>query len=249
MYKKINGLVIGRNRFSEAHAYVKILTDEGIISFVGHGVMSPKNKSFSACQPYTYGEFVLKVTGERISLSEASAECHLIRQGADFEKISLANYVIEMARETSFDTSDAPDILALTYITLYTIDRTDTPSDIVKAVFELRLASALGFQPDFSGCVVCEKEITEGTFLISEGGFICSDCHLGESARAVGVSGGLVKALKHLFEISPKEAFGIRFKDSVERTAFTTLAERFSLEHLDSAHSALTFYKDNIKNF
>lgn len=248
MYKKINGLVIGRNRFSEAHAYVKILTDEGIISFVGHGVMSPKNKSFSACQPYTFGEFVLKVTGERISLSEASAECHLIRQGADFEKISLANYVVEMARETSFDISDAPDILALTYITLHTIDRTDTPSDIVKAVFELRLASALGFMPDFSGCMSCEREITGGAFLISEGGFICSDCER-EDVRAVKVTSGLVKALKHLFEISPKEAFGIRFKDSVERTAFTTLAERFSLEHLDSAHTALAFYKDNIKNF
>lgn len=248
MYKTVDGIVIGRNRFGDAHAYIKILTSEGIISFVGHGVMSPRNKNFSGCQPYTFGEFLLSVKGESVSLKEASPKTHLIRQGADFEKISLANYVIEMARETSFDTLDAPDILALTYITLYTIDRTDTPSDIVKAVFELRLSSALGFHPDFSECIACGKEIKEGFFLTLDGGFLCRDCNFDDLSK-VDVSENLFGAMKMLFDMPIKDAFGIRFSDPVERNAFVTLAERFSLAHLDSAHSALKFYKDNIKNF
>ena len=249
MFKTIEGLVLKRTRFSDSHAYIKILTKEGLVTFLAHGIMSPKNKNSISCQPYTYSEFVLKGTGESFSLSSASTICHLIKQGVDFEKLSLANYIISMASDTAFDVEDAPEILTLTCTTLKVLGSTDTPVKIVKAVFELRLMASLGFYPDFSGCLKCRKSSKDAHFILDEGGFICDDCFFDENRRAVKVDSELIGALKHLFELPLKSAFGIRFADSVRETAFITLAERFSIEHLDCATSALNFYKDNIKNF
>ncbi|MBQ7897313.1 MAG: DNA repair protein RecO [Clostridia bacterium] len=249
MYKTIEGLVLRRTRFSDSHAYVRILTNEGIITFLAHGIMSPKNKNSISCQPYTYSEFVLKVSGESCSLSSATTLRHMIKQGVDFERLSLSNYVVSMANDTAFDVTDAPEILALTCTALKVIDSTDTPSDIIKAVFELRLMAGLGFLPDLDGCLKCGKSNGEGFFLFEEGGFVCQDCHIDETRRAVRVDGELMGALRLLFEMPLKNAFGIRFSDPVKKNAFITLAERFSLEHLDCAGDALNFYKENIKNF
>ena len=248
MYKKIEGLVLSRNRFGESHAYVKILTKEGIITFLGHGIMSIKNKSFTACQPYTYSEFVLKVSGENISLSSADTIIHLIKQGVDFERLSLANYFISLASDTAFDGEDAESILSLVCHALKNVGNPDSPVDIIKAVYELRLTAALGFFPDFTECMVCGKK-KEGLFIPSEGGIICSDCMTVERDDGIKVSRSLIEGITRLLSLPPKEAFGIRFSDEGMRNAFITLAERFSLEHLDCAVRALKFYKDNLINY
>lgn len=249
MYKKIEGLVLKRTRFSDSHAYIRILTNEGIITFLAHGIMSSKNKNSVSCQPYTYSEFVLKISGENFSLSSASTICHLIKQGVDFERLSLANYVVSLANDTAFDTADAPEILALTCTALKVIDSTDTPSEIIKAVFELRLTASLGFYPDLDGCMKCSQTAESAYFLLDEGGFVCENCFYDEEKRAVKIDRELINALKKLFELPFMSAFGIRFSDTVRKTAFITLAERFSLEHLDCATQALNFYKENMKNF
>ena len=249
MYKKIEGLVLSRNRFGESHAYVKILTKEGIITFLGHGIMSTKNKSFASCQPYTFSEFVLKVSGENISLSSADTITHLIKQGVDFERLSLANYLITLANDTAFDTDDAESILSLVCHALKNAGKPEAPVDIIKAVYEIRLTAALGFLPDLTSCIVCGKEKTGGLFIPSEGGIICPDCERIEREDGIKVSRELAQGIVHLLTLPPKEAFGIRFSDETMKNAFITLAERFSLEHLDCAVHALKFYKDNLKNY
>ncbi len=249
MYKKIQGLVLSRNRFGESHAYVKILTNEGIITFLGHGIMSIKNKSFSSCQPYTYSEFVLKVSGENISLSSAHTITHLIKQGIDFERLSLANYLISLASETAFDAEDAESILSLVCHALKNAGNPETPADIIKAVYEIRLTAALGFFPDFTECMVCGKKEDDGMFIPSEGGIICTHCSHTERDDGIKVSGELIQGISHLLTLPPKEAFGIRFSDESMKNTFVTLAERFSLSHLDCAVKALKFYKDNLINY
>lgn len=249
MYKTIEGLVLQRNRFSESHAFVKILTRQGVINFLGHGIMSSKNKSFSSCQPYTFAEFVLKVSGENVSLSSATTIVHLIKQGVDFERLSLANYLITLASETAFDREDAEAILSLVCHALKNAGNPDVPCDIVKAVYEIKLTAALGFLPDFSACFNCGKGKSEGYFIPSEGGFICSDCLIDERKDAVKITPELTRGISKLLELPPKEAFGIRFSDDAMKNAFLTLAERFSTEHLDCAIQALKFYKDNMINY
>lgn len=219
------------------------------MTFTAYGVMSPKSKSFASCQPYTLAEFVLTAKGDSLTLSQASTISHLIKQGIDFERLSLANYISSMASETTFAQEDAPAIYSLTCTALSLTDRSDAPSEIIKAVFELRLTSALGFYPDFSSCIYCGRTPDGGVFIHSEGGVVCKACLLPEGVQGVSVSRALLTALEHMLSLPDAKAFGIRFSDPVALNAFCTLAERFSAEHLDCATSALTYYKQNLKNF
>ncbi|MBE6649804.1 MAG: DNA repair protein RecO [Ruminococcaceae bacterium] len=249
MFKTVKGLVLRRKKFGEAHAYITIITAEGLVTFGAYGIMSPKNRNFASCQPYTLSEFVLTAKGETLTLSQASTVSHLVKSGVDFEGLSLVNYIVSMAAETSFTDEDAESIYSLTCTALYLIDSNSIPREIIKAVFELRLTASLGFYPDLSACISCGKETDGGLFVPYEGGIICAECNLDESVQGVTVTGGLAKALEHMQTLPEKKAFTIRFEDPVVQNSFCTLAERYSSEHLDCAASALAFYKNNLKNF
>lgn len=249
MFKTVKGLILKRRRFGEAHAYLTALTEEGIVTFSAYGIMSPKNKNFASCQPYTLSELVLSIKGESVTLSQAATISHLIRQGVDFERLSLANYISSMASETSFTEEDAPAIYSLTCTALSLTDGGEVPSDLIKAVFELRLTAALGFYPDLGECALCGREPDGGVFVYSEGSVICTSCILPEGVQGITVSGAMLRAVAHMLSLSDRQAFGIRFSDPVAMTVFCTLAERFSVQHLDCAVSALNFYKQNLKNF
>lgn len=249
MFKTIKGLILRRKKFGEAHAYVTALTEEGLITFGAYGIMSPKSKNFASCQPYTLSEFVLTVKGESFTLSQASTVSRVIKQGIDFERLSLANYISSMASDTAFTSEDAPAIYSLTCTALSLTDGDQVPSEIIKAVYELRLTAALGFYPDLGECIKCGRKPDGGLFVFSEGGVICSECMVSEGTRGVTVTKGLMNALEHMLALPDRNAFGIRFSDPIAMNAFCTLAERFSSEHLDCAATALGYYKQNLKNF
>ena len=249
MFKTVIGIILKRKRFGEAHAYLTVLTETGLITFGAYGIMSQKSKNFASCQPYTLSEFVLSSKGNGFTLSQASTISHVIRQGVDFERLSLANYISSMASETSVTEEDAPTIYQLTCIALSLTDSGEIPCEIIKAVFELRLTASLGFYPDLTECAVCGKPPKGGLFVPSEGGIICDSCIVPDDVKGVTLSEGLIRAILHILEMPVRQSFGIRFADSVALTAFCAMAERFSSEHLDCAITALKYYKQNLKNF
>lgn len=249
MFKTLKGIILKRKRFGEAHAYLTVLTEEGLVTFGAYGVMSPKNKNFAACQPYTLSELVLSSKGNGFTLSQATTISHVIKQGIDFERLSLANYISSLASETAITDEDAPSIYSLTCIALSLADSSEVPCEIIKAVFELRLTAALGFYPDLTECALCGKEPRGGLFVPSEGGIICDSCLVPDDIKGISLTEGLVQAILHVLGLPVRGAFGIRFSDPVALTAFTAMAERFSSEHLDCAVGALKFYKQNLKNF
>ncbi len=247
MFRTVKGLIISRKRFGEAHAYLNALTEEGLVTFSAYGIMSPKSKNFAACQPYTLSELVLTSKSDSLTLSQATTITHLIRQGIEFERLSLANYIVSLAGETTFTPEDAPYIYSLTCTALSLIDTTDIPDEIIKAVFELRLTSLLGFQPDFSECIICHGKLDGGFFISDEGGVVCPKCIVPEGKHKIPLTQPLIEAIEKMLSLSDKNAFGIRFSDPALLANFCLLAERFSVEHLDCAATALSYYKNIFK--
>lgn len=249
MEQKILGLILKQTKFGEAHAYVTALTEEGLVTFLAYGIQSKKKKSFVACQPFTLTEIILQKKGDTLSLKECDTVRHLISQGVDFEGLTLANYVVTMAGETAFDIEDAPSILKITSVALDAINKKSAPCNIIKAVFELSLLSALGFSPDLSLCTRCSSPVDSGLFSSREGGVICERCSALSEVGGIRTDGELLRAMRHLLALDVKSALGIRFTEPSQERAFCTIAEEFAVEQLDSAIGALKFYKENIKNF
>ncbi len=249
MYKTVIGLILRRRKFGEANAYLTALTQDGLITFAAYGVFSHRNKNFASCQPYTLCELVLSYKGENAHLSEASAISHLIKQGIDFEHLSLANYISSMACETNFSNEDAPAIYSLTCTALSLIGKGEIPCNIIKAVFEFRLTASLGFMPDLTACAICQGSHDGGLFSPSLGGVVCAKCTPNKNIPGTQMSPVLISALKHIFSLNDRESFGIRFSGKELLDVFCEAAEKYALEHLECAITALNFYKQNLDNF
>ena len=65
-------------------------------------------------------------------------------------------------------------------------------------IFELRLLSLAGYQPEFGRCVMCRNEVNgtrEHTFSLQRGGLICLECFQGPH-NVPRLSGGTIKMLQ-----------------------------------------------------
>ena len=248
MYRTIKGIVLKKTRFADSSAYLTVITETGLEKFSAKGVFSPKSRNASACVLYSFSEFVLSSRGENSTLSSATLLKPLIRQGVDFGALALANYVSSLAHDVTFTEEDAPGIYKLLGTTLQTINKMNIPVGIIKAVFELKLMALLGFYPDIDTCAKCGKDFDGGVFIPREGIVLCSECEIFREARKISFSSSLANGIARLLEMSDSAAFGIRFSEKKTELDFFALAEEFSVEHLDSARTALTFYKNNIEN-
>ena len=247
MYKTIQGIVLKRTRFAESSAYVTVITENGIEKFSAKGILSPKNKNRSATSLFALSEFVLTQKGDVSTLSSATLIKSLIRPGIDFEALAVANYIACLAHDTDFTEEDAPAIYKLLGTALSVLDKKDVLPATVKAVFELRLMAELGFFPDIEFCAKCHKPFSEGAFLSFEGSVLCPACEVFYEGKKVTLTPALTRALATLFSLSNAQAFGIRFANSEQQNAFFTLAEEFSVSHLDCALTALTYYKKTLQ--
>jgi len=248
MYKTLKGIVLKKTRFSDSSAYITVISEEGIVTFSAKGIFSPKNRNAPATALYTYSEFVLSCHGENATLSSACIIRALIRQGVDFESLALANYVSTLAHDVTFTEEDSPAIFKLLGTALAIINKMEVPCRIVKAVFELRLMAHLGFYPDLDACSRCGKDFKGGYFLPLEGNVICSECEVFSEKKKIPLPHSVSDALRHLLSVSDTAAFGIRFGDEKTELDFVSLAEDFSVNHLDCALGALNYYKTNLKN-
>ncbi len=246
MYRTIQGIVLKRTRFQESSAYITVITENGIEKFSAKGILSPKNKNRTAASLFALSEFVLTTKGDVSTLSSATLIKTLIRPGVDFEALAVANYISSLAYDTNFTEEDAPAIYRLLGVALSILDKKDTLPTTVKAVFELRLMAELGFFPDIEFCSKCHKPFSEGVFLSFEGSVLCHECEIFYEGKKVSLTPSLSRALSTLFTLSNTQAFGIRFSNPEQQNAFFTLAEEFSVSHLDCALSALTYYKKNL---
>ena len=248
MYKTVKGIVLKKTRFSDSSAYITVICESGIEKFSAKGIFSPKNRNAPATVLYALSEFVISVKGENATLSSACLIRPLIRQGVDFESLALANYVATLAHDVTFTEEDAPSVYRLLGTSLAIINKMEVPCRIIKAVFELRLMAYLGFYPDIEACDRCGKSFEGGYFLPQDGNVICHECEVFTEKKKIPLPHSVSDALEHLLSASDSAAFGIRFKNEKVELDFVSLAEEFSVNHLDCAIGALNFYKTNLKN-
>ncbi len=248
MYKTVKGIVLKKTRFADSSAYITVICETGLEKFSAKGIFSPKNRNAPATVLYAFSEFVISVKGENATLSSASLIRPLIRQGVDFESLALANYLSTLAHDVTFTEEDAPAIFKLLGTALAFVNKMEIPCRIIKAVFELRLMAHLGFYPDIDSCDRCGKSFDGGYFLPQEGNVLCQTCEIFSEKKKIPLPHSVADALEHLLSASDKAAFGIRFKDEKVELDFVSLAEEFSVNHLDCAIGALNFYKTNLKN-
>ncbi len=207
---KTKAIVLRSTLYGEADRIVSLYThDFGKIRGVAKGAKRSQKRFGNTLEigSYISVTFFEKETVELVRLSH----CDLVRSFAglrtDIKKLAWSSYLIELINELTGERIQNKALFRLLLFFLHLIDREPLREEILR-VFEIRLFSLLGYQPQFGVCRRCQKERAEEKFFFSaqEGGVLCSSC-AAPSSGLVPISLGAIKTLR-LAQTLPLEKVG-----------------------------------------
>ena len=244
MLLKVRGLVVRTAKYSDYDRLVTVLTeDQGKLFFKACGINSLKNRNAAACSLFTFSEFVIKKNGENAYLSSSSPVYYPLKRGCDLTRLALAGYMAQLGEDVATDPENCSQVLKLITTALFVISKNDRDPDLIKAVFELRLLTALGFAPLLEGCSSCRKELADmnGFFFDPvEGDLFCGDCAPQGRRR---ISRDCVLLMKRCVQTDEKSAYAVNVEEGLLRE-FSSVCESFLTAQLERKYDTLDFYKE-----
>lgn len=238
-----------------------ITPERGRIAVMVKGGRSPNSKNTPISQLFTYGNFEINKSNSIYWLRGGSVLNPFYDLSSDIVKVSLASYLCDVANElTDEDGEDSDGVLRLLLNSLYLIGRGEKDARIIKAVFELRMASLAGYCPELAHCAYCRSVYSDYMYLDVMGGrLICTDCldrrngkdsnisvefeDVPRSSILCGMSPSALAALRFIISAQQGRCFSFELKDSGELDELSRTAESYLLNHLERGFESLQFYK------
>lgn len=245
MHITVKGLVIRETDFGESDRYITFLTENsGKIEVLCKGVRRRGGHNTAAVRLFCFSELTLFESRGRYSLNEGVVLRQFWGIAEDIEKYALCCYFSQLADLAADADDGAPELLTLFLYALYALSEKPRPLWLVKAAFEMRLMSRMGFTPDLTGCAACRREAPEKagySLLLEEGVLICSGCKNRIGGTYYFLTEGALAALRHIVTCPVEKLF--RFSVG-EQTAslLERVCEAFTLYRTEKEFSALQFY-------
>ena len=255
---KQNGLVISERDLGENDKILTVLTEKyGKLPVIAKGAKSVRNRHLPSTQLFCYASFGLRKKGNFYYVVDSDLIENYYEIRNDLLKLSLASFICDVINDVTQEGNNDDEILRLTLNMLYAISKDIKPLEVIRATFEVRLASELGFSPDMSACCICnEKSNRTYYFDIIDGVIICKECKNKVSFQVeenAFTEKGLNKPLCILsqavvdtfnFIINARQERILSFSlEDTEWTSFFVSAEKYLLNHLERGFFSLDFYK------
>lgn len=241
----IEGIVLRERSVGEQDKFIDILTkDRGVLEASVKGAKKINGKNGSSSQLFAYSRFCLDQRRNMLYLNSAEP-LHIFYGLRDsLSKISLASYFSEVLRYCVIPEAQNNDVLRLTLNCMHYLEKNERSEALLKAVFELRLMSEIGFMPDVVACRECGTfEPEELFFSISDGGFFCSDCFGdGHGDNYIRVRLPVLRAVRHIVLADFDRLFNFRVSDGT-MSALAQFAEEYIHAHLERSFPTLDFYR------
>ena len=254
MTTEVKGLVIRTVDIKETDRLVTIFTEErGAVTALARGARSLKSRKLSATMQFCYGKYVLYTQGDKHWIKEAELIESFFDIRQTIEGMALANYIAEVLSHVTVAEAEQ-DLLRLSLNSLYAISKRLHSFDKIKAAFEIRAVSILGFMPDILTCHSCGEKGGDFFFDIMGGVLECRKCrdrrvssrieHADphESHILCILSEGAKTALGYCIYSPIERIFSFNISDDDMRL-FSKSAEEYLLNQLDHSFKSLDFYK------
>ena len=244
MFLTTKGLVLREARYKEADRILTLLTeDRGKITVKARGAMRRGSRMAAACQTLCFSEFTLFGNKGRWSADEAATAEQFLGLREDIAALSLGIYFAELLETVCAEDVADKTALSLGLNALYALSRKLYAPEHIKAVFELRLMCAEGFEPEVSRCAVCGRtDVQEPLFSPEAGLLYCRGCAGAVSGGAMPLDEAGVAALRHIVFSAPKKIYNFALaEDSAQR--LYRLCESFAARQLDKLLPSLDYWK------
>ena len=256
MFNTTRGLVLREVRYKEADKILTVLTEgEGKLTLRARGAMRKGSKFAAATQLLTFSEMTLFGNKGRWSLNEAVTVEQFLGLRDDLSALALGSYFAELLETLSDE--DCPDraVLQLGLNSLYALSRGLCSQKQVKAVFELRLMSITGYEPDLTGCAHCGAPEPEQLWVYPRGGAVyCARCRASSPGAVTPLLPETLAAMRHIVYADPKKIFSFTVSDA-GLNQLGKVCEDYLRAQLERGFSSLDYWKkvkgigwNNMKN-
>lgn len=250
MLVTVSGIVIGKRDIGENNCFLDILTDKyGVIEVTAHGVKKVGSKNASSVGLFSYSKFCFNKTNLHYSINSAEPVYSFFGLSSDLKKFSLAVYLADIIKYTSAAEQSGEDILRFFAVTLYKLEKENADCDIIKAVFEFRIASMLGFPPDLRACRECGKYLNgDMYFSFERNNLICGECREVKPAETddeelKALLPDFLHTMRFVLYSSPEKVYGFNLKGETRRE-FLAFSEDYLLTQLGKSFKTLDYYKN-----
>lgn len=249
-----DGIVVGRREVGENSCFIDILTDEqGIVEASAHGVKKLNSSLMSSAAMFSYAAFCLNKSKGRYTVNSAKPKFSFHGLGSDIEKLSLASYFAQSVKfctpsEQNQLEDNHDSLVRFMAIALYetlNIEKTNRSLAAVKASFELRYSSILGFSPNLVACENCGRYTCDNGmyFLPRKGQLICADClNPDYDGIRVNLYYETLHAMRNIVFSPVESAFKFTISGEPEKQ-LSSIAEDYFLYRTERTFTALEYYK------
>ncbi len=232
--------MLGETQHKEYNKIITVLTpDRGIVKVYAYGALSVKNKNFAATQPFAYSEFELSEKGDIYTLKSASLIRYFYTAQHGLLSNALVIYLSELLSAVCLAENDESEMMRLALNTFHAVSEGKKSPAFIKAVFETRAASVLGFEPNLEGeCSECGEKRAE--FLDYEaGGLVCDECR---GSLGIELNSTVIDAMRYVISCDMKRMLAFNLSEG-DTYLFSKAAEGYILYQLDRSFSSLDFYR------
>ncbi len=255
---KQNGLVISERDLGENDKILTILTERyGKLPVVAKGAKSVRNRHMPSTQLFCYASFGLRKKGNYYYIVDSDLIENYFDIRNDIQSLSLATFICDVVNDVTQEGSCDDEILRLCLNMLFAISKNIKPLELIRAVFEIRLASELGFSPDIGACHICHEKCAETYYFdIIDGVITCQTCkntvnfeiednpfaEKGLNKPLSIISKSVADAIEYVVNSRQERILSFTLNDN-DWTSFFDAAEKYLLNHLERGFYSLDFYK------
>lgn len=240
------GIVLKERSVGETDKFIDILTkDRGVVEVSVKGAKKINGKHGSSVQLFAYSRFCTEIRRNMPFLNSAEPIHIFYDLRSSLSRISLASYFADVLRFCVIPEAQNNDILRLMLNCLHFLEKGERSEAQLKAIFELRLMSEIGYMPDIIACHGCGVYEPEELFMsVSDGSFLCKDCYCGgnNNNNYMRVRLSVLSAVRHIVLTDMNRMFGFRVSDET-MDELLRFAERYLTAHLECSFRTLDFYK------
>lgn len=243
MYCVTKALVLRETQYKDNDKLLALLSAEhGLLLARARGVKRKNSKLRSGCQLLCFSEFTLYENKGFYSVNEVDAIEMFTGFRNDIELLSLGSYFCQVLETVATENEPAGELLQLGLNCLYALEKLNKPQLLVKAAFELRLLSLIGYRPDLSACNVCGRDDADRLWF-RDGTLLCSGCSkLYGKGTSRSVSEQVLMAMRYILTCDSKRLLSFSLPD-IQLNELADVCETYLLEQLEQGFTTLTFYK------
>ena len=188
---------------------------------------------------FVFGNFTIKVKGERKTLSEVEIVDAFYDLRMDIEALSCAYYMRDFIEYASHADQDNPEIFSLFIRCLTFMCHSKMNVRLVRYAFEAKIMEILGLTVVLDRCIECTKEAGKIYFNIEEGGVVCEECK-SKHFSTIKVDPQAINTLKLISELPLDKLSVIKISDSIKEE-MDNFWSKYLRWHLDKNFKSADF--------